>query len=88
MISIRGIVQCSVDTITKFQGLEKRIIIISMVRKNSFGFTKNPKLFNVAVNRAKSLLIVVGNPSLLSQDKCWSNYMDFCITRKGYYGLW
>lgn len=33
--------------------------------KHSLGFLSNPKRFNVAITRAKALLIVVGNPHLL-----------------------
>lgn len=33
--------------------------------KYSLGFLSNPKRFNVAITRAKALLIVVGNPHVL-----------------------
>lgn len=33
--------------------------------KQSLGFLCNPKRFNVAITRAKALLIVVGNPHVL-----------------------
>lgn len=33
--------------------------------KHCLGFLCNPKRFNVAVTRAKALLIVVGNPHVL-----------------------
>jgi len=33
--------------------------------------------FNVAITRAKALLIVVGNPFLLCMDLCWKNMIHF-----------
>ena len=33
--------------------------------------------FNVAITRAKALLIVVGNPFLLCMDHCWRNLIQF-----------
>ena len=60
-----------------FQGQERRVIIISTVRsskewvtsdqRHNLGFLANPKRYNVAVTRAKALLIVVGNPLYVSQ---------------------
>jgi len=71
-----------VGTTELFQGREKRVIIISTVRsreqgevKNdirfTLGFLGNYKRTNVAISRARSLLIVVGNLSLLSSDATW-----------------
>lgn len=36
-----------------------------MEDKYYLGFLSNPKRFNVAITRAKALLIVVGNPHVL-----------------------
>lgn len=72
------------STVDKFQGMERNIIIVSMVRSNkmasfqgqqpdeiygelgyplqeSLGFAKSPNRLNVALSRARRLLIVVGN---------------------------
>ncbi len=35
------------------------------------GFWRNPKRFNVAVTRAKALLVVVGHPLVLVRDEHW-----------------
>ena len=68
-----------VGSTEEFQGQERRVIIVSTVRSSpeyvytdnqyKLGFLKNPKRFNVAITRAKALLIVVGNPHILSQVK-------------------
>lgn len=72
-----------VGTIEYFQGLEKRVIIVSTVRsrqqsgitndlKCALGFLGNCQRTNVALSRTKSLLILVGNLSLLSTDEKWN----------------
>ncbi|MDZ8256878.1 AAA domain-containing protein [Nostoc sp. ChiQUE01b] len=55
----------SVGTIHKFQGSEKRVIILSTKvcrpQDNVYWINKRPNLLNVAVSRAKELFILVGN---------------------------
>jgi superfamily I DNA and/or RNA helicase len=51
-------------TVDRFQGQEKDIIIVSLVRNNknhNVGFAKKAHRVNVAFSRAKKLLIIVGN---------------------------
>ncbi|XP_006149666.2 helicase MOV-10 [Tupaia chinensis] len=72
-----------VGSVEEFQGQERSVILISTVRSSqsfvkldldfNLGFLKNPKRFNVAVTRAKALLIVVGNPLLLGHDSDWKD---------------
>ncbi|KAM4645813.1 LOW QUALITY PROTEIN: helicase MOV-10 [Amazona ochrocephala] len=85
-----------VGSVEEFQGQERRIILISTVRSCSeylqldqnfkLGFLKNPKRFNVAITRAKALLIVVGNPAVLSKDKHWQRFLRYCREEGGYTG--
>ncbi|XP_036198908.1 helicase MOV-10 isoform X2 [Myotis myotis] len=85
-----------VGSVEEFQGQERSVIIISTVRSSqsfvqldldfNLGFLKNPKRFNVAVTRAKALLIVVGNPLLLGHDSDWKAFLDFCRDHGGYTG--
>ena len=76
-----------VGSVEIFQGQERRCIIISTVRaetehiasdlKYNLGFVANSKRFNVAVTRAKSLLIVIGDPNVLATDK--KNWLPFLM---------
>ncbi|XP_066209574.1 helicase MOV-10 isoform X1 [Saccopteryx leptura] len=85
-----------VGSVEEFQGQERSVILISTVRSSqsfvqldldfNLGFLKNSKRFNVAVTRAKALLIVVGNPLLLSHDPDWKAFLDFCKENGGYTG--
>ncbi|NXL30886.1 SDE3 helicase, partial [Glaucidium brasilianum] len=85
-----------VGSVEEFQGQERRVILISAVRSCSeyfpldetfnLGFLKNPKRFNVAITRAKALLIVVGNPVVLSEDQHWQRFLRYCREEGGYTG--
>ena len=79
-----------VSTVDRFQGMERNIIIVSMVRSNiiqssknqqpdkkrypeygypvqkSLGFAQSPNRLNVALSRAKRLLVIIGNRDLFS----------------------
>ena len=66
-----------IGSVERFQGREKKVIIITTTRGTDdfllpdgdyyFGFLKSARRFNVAITRAKSLLIIVGNPTILKQ---------------------
>lgn len=60
-----------VSTVDGFQGREKEVIIISMVRSNGhneIGFLSNEKRMNVAVTRAKRLCCLIGDSGTVSQN--------------------
>ncbi len=85
------------STVDRFQGMERNIIIVSMVRSNkiatfqgqqpdynlypvlgypeqvSLGFAESPNRLNVALSRAKRLLIVVGNSEHFCQKAIYNN---------------
>lgn len=59
-----------VGTVDRFQGMEKPIIIASFVRNNpsnKIGFAIEPERINVAMSRARELLIVVGCAQLFTK---------------------
>jgi len=86
-----------VSTVDRFQGMERNIIIVSMVRSNriaadknqkpdiklygelgyseqkDLGFAQSPNRLNVALSRAKRLLIIVGNSELFRQKPIYDN---------------
>jgi len=81
--------KCKIATMEEFQGDEREVIIISTVRTRerklefdkrfNLGFLFNPRRFNVALSRAKWMVIVVGEETLLSHDELWSLYMREAI---------
>ncbi|MGD1806973.1 AAA domain-containing protein [Dapis sp. BLCC M126] len=57
-------------TVDRFQGMERQVIIVSMVRNNQegkVGFAKKPERVNVAFSRAQELLVIVGCHGLFTQ---------------------
>ena len=61
--------QISVNTVDGFQGQERDVILISMVRGNDegrIGFLNDLRRMNVAITRARMKLIVLGDTATLS----------------------
>lgn len=77
-----------VGTVDAFQGREKLIIIMSTVRSQTptVGFLKNEKRLNVAITRAKALLIVIGNGETLQKNKLWYKFINFCFLNNAFVG--
>lgn len=53
-----------VGTVDRFQGMERAVIIASLVRNNpqgAVGFARKPERVNVAFSRAQELLMIVGS---------------------------
>ena len=58
------------NTVDGFQGQERDIIIISMVRSNEegqIGFLRDIRRMNVAMTRARMKLLIIGNSKTLSK---------------------
>ncbi|XP_044071008.1 putative helicase mov-10-B.1 isoform X2 [Siniperca chuatsi] len=89
--------ELKVGSVEEFQGQERKIIMVSTVRSSinyvkmdkdfNIGFLSNEKRFNVAVTRARSLLIVVGNPVILNKDPTWEKFISYCVKEGGYTGF-
>lgn len=94
---INGHNTLKVGSVEVFQGQERQAIIISTVRSNvnflssdirrSLGFVADPRRFNVAITRAQALLVVVGDPTVLSLDPIWRRFLDYIHVSGGWRGL-
>ncbi|KAI5828471.1 hypothetical protein K523DRAFT_54006 [Schizophyllum commune Tattone D] len=85
-----------VGTVEDYQGRESRVCIISCVRsrsrflsedmKKGLGLVFERKRMNVALTRAKELLVVVGNGNLLKRDPYWKSFLQFVLRHDLYMG--
>ena len=77
-----------IGSVEQYQGREKPIVILSTVRSftSTVGFLNNVKRLNVAITRAKSLLIVIGNPLTLQMDRTWYEFLKFIVDNRGHCG--
>ncbi|CAG0899618.1 unnamed protein product [Cyprideis torosa] len=96
LLEKHGISGITVGTPEEFQGQERKVIMMSTVRSTqeflqvdrrfNLGFLRNPKRFNVAITRARALMIVVGCPQILATDPNWHALVSFAYTRGCYEG--
>eukprot|EP00494_Astrolonche_serrata_P032423 UN32692 len=70
-----------ISTVDSFQGREKEVIIISMVRSNDdgiVGFLKEDRRTNVAVTRAKRHVTIVYDSQTISNHEFLENFVTYC----------
>ncbi len=88
--------EIEINSVDGFQGREKDVVIFSAVRSNqryqssnasghgghSIGFVGDERRLNVAITRAKRLLIVVGNVGTLGADATWAGMIQSLQERR------
>ncbi len=84
--------QIRTGTVDRFQGMERPVVIVSMVRNNSnrdVGFAKKSERVNVAFSRAQELLIIVGCHDLFTRQtgKVGNMYSEVSNIVRRYGGL-
>ena len=70
----------SVNTVDGFQGQERDIIIISLVRSNDdgqIGFLADLRRMNVAITRARMKLIILGDSRTLTRHPFYKKLYDY-----------
>ena len=75
----------TVGTVDGFQGQERDVIVISLVRDNAggtIGFLRDLRRMNVAMTRARMKLIIVGNAQTLSHHRFYRELAEY-IRRYG-----
>ncbi|KAI8039995.1 hypothetical protein M5D96_007420 [Drosophila gunungcola] len=85
LLQSQGHPQVEVGSVETYQGREKPIIIASLVRSfANMGFMRNPRRVNVLLSRAKSLIILVGNPVTLRHHRDFKSIINSCKTQGTY----
>lgn len=75
----------TVNTVDGFQGQERDVIFISLVRANDegqIGFLNDLRRMNVAITRARMKLVILGEAATLAHHPFYRKFMEFSGTKK------
>lgn len=81
----------SVKTIDGFQGEERDVIYISLVRSNSnseIGFLGDIRRMNVALTRARKKLVVMMDTSTIGNHPFYKSFIEYCEKNNFYKSAW
>ena len=81
----------TINTIDSFQGQERDIIFISLVRSNvdaAIGFLSEIRRMNVAMTRARKKLVMTGDSATLSQFSFYADLIGYSEKQNGYITAW
>ena len=83
----KGETNITVDTIDRFQGAERKVILLSFggtppaeLRQHTSDFLADPNRLNVALTRAQQKLILIGNRSRLEKVPVLASLISHCST--------
>jgi superfamily I DNA and/or RNA helicase len=71
----------SVNTVDGFQGQERDVIVISLVRSNDegqIGFLRDLRRMNVAITRARMKVIILGNRQTMTRHPFYRQLWQYC----------
>jgi superfamily I DNA and/or RNA helicase len=83
--------EVDINTIDGFQGQEKEIIYISLVRSNSngqIGFLEDIRRLNVALTRAQKKLVIIGDSATLGSNSTYNLLIEHCEKNATYKSAW
>ncbi|WMJ73790.1 AAA domain-containing protein [Cytophagaceae bacterium ABcell3] len=81
----------SVNTVDGFQGQERDLVLISLVRSNDrgeIGFLSDIRRMNVAMTRAKKKLVVVGDSATIGQHDFYGKFLEYSEKQGVYKSAW
>lgn len=80
-----------VGTVDGFQGREKEAVVLSLVRSNErgeIGFLRDLRRLNVALTRARRLLVVVGDSATVGRHPAYSRLLDYADGLQAHRSAW
>ena len=80
-----------VNTIDAFQGQERDVVYISLVRSNAkceIGFLSDYRRMNVAMTRARKLLVIVGDSATIGADPFYQKMLEYIEEEGNYQTAW
>ncbi|MDX2133370.1 MAG: AAA domain-containing protein [Saprospiraceae bacterium] len=81
----------TVNTIDGFQGQERDVVYISLVRSNpkgEIGFLQDYRRMNVAMTRARKLLVVIGDSATIGNNPFYEAFLKHCEENGRYDTAW
>ena len=86
-----NVIGLEIDTVDGFQGREKEVIIVTMVRSNDnreIGFLADTRRTNVALTRARRKLIVIGDSATLASHQFYATTLEHFESLNAYRSVW
>lgn len=80
-----------IDTVDGFQGREKEVVLVTLVRSNAegeIGFLKDTRRTNVALTRARRSLRVVGDSATLAGHPFYKDLIEYFEAHGAYHSVW
>jgi superfamily I DNA and/or RNA helicase len=80
-----------VNTIDGFQGQERDVVYLSMVRSNpkhDIGFLADYRRMNVAMTRARKLLVLLGDSATIGKNPFYEKLLEYCAEKGAYQTAW
>lgn len=83
--------EIEIDSVDGFQGREKELVIVTLVRSNmegEMGFLADTRRMNVAMTRARKKLIVIGDGSTLASLEFYQKFMEYAESLGASRSIW
>ncbi len=80
-----------IGSVDSFQGREKEIVILSLVRSNpdgEVGFLSDTRRMNVGMTRARRLLIVIGDSATIARHSFYRSFIDYVDHHDAHKSAW
>ncbi|HBL18551.1 MAG: hypothetical protein A2X36_09150 [Elusimicrobia bacterium GWA2_69_24] len=89
--SLIRVPRLEIGSVDGFQGREKECAVLSLVRSNprgTVGFLSDTRRMNVAMTRARRLLVVIGDSATIGSHRFYRDFLEYAELRGEYRSAW